>query len=152
MKVVHKFPVTQAWEQTFEVSEGAQVLDIELSDGQPCVWILLDPNAPKVPLTIFAAHTGQPLRHERGIYIKTLHVFNNLGQQIVTHFFSKPQVISPDWYFFYAEELGKDRLFHKDYNDGYYYELIDNKHVRVTDSQLGFDLVNTYTLKKYREE
>ncbi|ENW30650.1 hypothetical protein F923_01220 [Acinetobacter lwoffii NIPH 478] len=47
MKVVHKFPVTQAWEQTFEVSEGAQVLDIELSDGQSCVWILLDPNHPR---------------------------------------------------------------------------------------------------------
>lgn len=90
MKVVHKFPVTQAWEQTFEVSEGAQVLDIELSNGQPCVWILLDPNAPKVPLTIFAVHTGQPLHHEHAIYIKTLHVFNNLGQQIVTHFFRKP--------------------------------------------------------------
>ena len=90
MKVVHKFPVTHAWEQTFEVSEGAQVLDIELSDGQPCVWMLIDLNAPKVPLTIFATHTGQLLQHEHGIYIKTLHVFNNLGQNIVTHFFRKP--------------------------------------------------------------
>lgn len=50
MKVVHKFPITQAWEQNIDVSEGAQVLDIELSDGQPCVWILIDPNAPKMSL------------------------------------------------------------------------------------------------------
>lgn len=150
MKVVHKFPVTQAWEQTFDVSEGAQVLDIEHSNGQPCVWILLDPNAPKVPLTIFAAHTGQPLQHEHGVYIKTLHVFNELGQQIVTHFFKKPNTQENDWYFFYAEELGQDRLFHRDLNDGYYYELVNDKHIKVTDPQLGFDLANTYTLIRYK--
>ena len=90
MKVVHKYPLTQAWEQTFEVSEGAQVLDIELSNGQPCVWIRIDSNTAEVPLTIFAVHTGQPLQYEHGVYIKTLHVFNELGQQIVTHFFRKP--------------------------------------------------------------
>jgi len=53
-KVIWKYPVSPQFD--VELPEDAEVLSVQAQDGKPQMWVLLDPDAPKVKRTFLAVH------------------------------------------------------------------------------------------------
>lgn len=153
-KVIHKFELTSQWSRVIRLREEAEILDIAQQAGQVYLWAMLDLNLPEKDYEIVTVVTGGLIKD--GLkYIKTVHMINAFGENLVLHYFldhSHDHQVGHVMYPFYAEELGKDRIFHKDYHDGFYYELIDGRNHKITDPELGYNLVNVYTLKRHNSE
>lgn len=45
MSVIWKFPVRP--DSAIELPKGATILSVHVQHGQPCLWALVDPSAPK---------------------------------------------------------------------------------------------------------
>lgn len=93
MKVVHKFPISVDLENTLDVHEGAQVLDIAIQNNQICVWVLHDLDQPKKSLKLIAQPTGIVLKeeHQHAIFVKTLHTWDFMPVlTYVLHYFRLP--------------------------------------------------------------
>lgn len=62
-KVIWKFPLEPNTGE-IEVPQGAKLLDIQMQGGVPCIWALVDPNAPKVKVSVVSIGTGQEMHDE----------------------------------------------------------------------------------------
>jgi hypothetical protein len=68
--------------QQIEMPVGAQVLAVEVQNGQPCLWAKVDPTKLNVVCKIATVGTGHPANHAEGLqYIGTyqLHGGNFVG-------------------------------------------------------------------------
>jgi hypothetical protein len=82
MKMIWKWTLTQA--TTIDMPQGAQVLDVQVQHGEPQLWALVDPNAPKVKREFNVYGTGHDLPHNPGTYVGT---FQMQGGAFVFHVF-----------------------------------------------------------------
>ena len=89
MKTIYKFKLQTTDEQQILMPEGAEILTVQLQDGEPQLWALVDTDQPKTKRYIEIFGTGNPIT---GIgprkYIATyqlrggalvFHVFEYLG-------------------------------------------------------------------------
>ena len=85
MKRIWKFPV-RADAFVVEMPEGAKILGVQVQDGEPHLWALVDEFAPKVRRKLATVGTGHPLPDEimEGTHIGT---FQLHGGAIVLHLF-----------------------------------------------------------------
>ncbi len=58
---VWKFPFHTTDNVVIEMPKGAQVLSIQTQHGKPCMWALVDPEAPKVNRLFRVFGTGHPI-------------------------------------------------------------------------------------------
>ncbi|MFH7764579.1 hypothetical protein [Acinetobacter sp. BSP-28] len=85
-KVIHKFELTSQWSQMILLHENAEILDIECKGSKVFLWALLDINMPEKEYEIVTVVTGGLFKD--GLrYIKTLHMINAFGENIVLHYF-----------------------------------------------------------------
>lgn len=70
MQTIWKFPVSP--EMKVQLPADAVVLTIQAQFGEPQMWVLLDPDAPKVDRCFRAFGTGHPIE-------STLTVWNYVG-------------------------------------------------------------------------
>ncbi len=70
---------------TLMMPRGAVVLSVQVQHETPCVWALVDPEAPKVPRRFRWAGTGHPL-DLRGFW-KFVGTFQLHGGDLVFHLF-----------------------------------------------------------------
>lgn len=71
-------------EQTLELPEGAQILDVQIQDRMPQLWALVDSTRPKRPRKIAIYGTGHPVPDNPGTYIAS---FQMNGGALVFHAF-----------------------------------------------------------------
>ena len=71
MKVIWKYAIPNL-ENVIAMPEGAKVLCVHTQRGEPQIWALVDPNAPKVTRTIHIHGTGHPVPDDPGTYIGTI--------------------------------------------------------------------------------
>lgn len=55
---IWKYALAIEDEQVLELREGADALCVEVQRGVPCLWVLLDPAAPRQRRLILTAGTG----------------------------------------------------------------------------------------------
>jgi hypothetical protein len=55
---VRKYPLAVADEQTIEVPSDPRVLHLGMQHGQPCLWLLVDPNKEPMEMVIRILGTG----------------------------------------------------------------------------------------------
>lgn len=87
MKTIYKYPIKI--DDTFEIimPAGSEVLTIQLQNGEPYIWVLVDPDKDSIPHTFYMLGTGhlrKGLRKEN--YIGT---FQLADGRLVFHLFHK---------------------------------------------------------------
>lgn len=88
MKTIHKYPVEIKKENIIPMPKGAQVLTVQLQNGLPYVWALVDPKAPQVNRSIEIYGTGHDIPDIETVrlYIGT---FQSSGGIFVFHVFER---------------------------------------------------------------
>lgn len=83
---VWKFPIPVQDEFALDLPVGAQVLHVDAQAGKPCLWALVDPEAPKAQYTFYVRGTGHEVAED------LIHVgsFQLDGGRFVGHLFERP--------------------------------------------------------------
>ena len=91
MQTIWKFRLDMMDEQTINVPIGSTFLSVQVQRDVPCVWALVDDNAPSVPTTVRIYGTGHPIKFDvTGLeYIGT---FQLSGGALVFHLFTVIEV------------------------------------------------------------
>jgi hypothetical protein len=77
---IWKYPLEVEDLQQIEMPVGAQVLAVEVRNGQPCLWAKVDPTKLNVVCEIATVGTGHPANHAEGLqYIGTYQLGNFVG-------------------------------------------------------------------------
>jgi len=84
MQKIFKYPISLSEAQTIELPEGATMLSIKMQRGFPCMWVLLDPEAPKRLRHFTLYPTGSIIPNRVGKYIDT---FMTHEDKLVFHVF-----------------------------------------------------------------
>jgi hypothetical protein len=61
MQAIWKFPLLIQDGQAVSMPAGAKVLCVQVQNGVPCLWALVDPTAPKLSRNFFTFGTGHPI-------------------------------------------------------------------------------------------
>lgn len=59
--VIHKYPFEVALAVGIDLPAGARILDVQVQDGRPCLWALVDPVAPAVREAFAIYSTGHAI-------------------------------------------------------------------------------------------
>lgn len=81
-KTIWKFPLAVEQRQWITVPNDAQVLSIDVQSGIPCLWMMLDPNAPMTARKIRCFGTGHDVDASHDQFIGTV-----LVGSFVWHYF-----------------------------------------------------------------
>jgi len=84
---IHKYQLTDEVVQDVYLPEGARILALAVQHRVPCLWCLVQPDAPVVRMTVYCYGTGHPLPSDPGEYIGTVQLH---GGELVLHYFRKP--------------------------------------------------------------
>jgi hypothetical protein len=83
MKMIYKFPV-QPGVTKHVLPADAVILTVQVQRGNPFIWVLMDPSAPGVEVTLSTYGTGHPMPYNPGKYVGTFQL-EDLG--LVFHVF-----------------------------------------------------------------
>jgi hypothetical protein len=72
LQTIWKFPLAVTELQTISVPASAKALHLAVQNGTPCVWVLLDPNAPRKQRDILCFGTGNEVLACADRYIGTV--------------------------------------------------------------------------------
>lgn len=81
---IWKFPILVNDEQDIEMPRGADILWVDVQQGQPCIWARVNPAAPRENKRIRIFGTGHPMPDELGDYVGT---FMMKGGALVFHLY-----------------------------------------------------------------
>lgn len=81
----------QIWKFQFDLSESltimmpkqAQIIKVENQNGFPCIWAIVDTNAPKQERRFMVVWTGHPFDYGHDVF----HVGTFVQEQFVWHLF-----------------------------------------------------------------
>lgn len=83
-KKIFKYPLETTGVQTIDMPEGAEILTVQTQREVPCLWTLIDPNAPPLKRTIEIFGTGHEVTDGSRRYIGTYQLYNG---KLVFHCF-----------------------------------------------------------------
>ena len=81
---IWKYPIPTSDGTILEMPDGAVVLTVQVQDGTPCLWALVDPAAMMLPRTFRCYGTGHPVAVVRHEYVGT---YQERGGALVFHLF-----------------------------------------------------------------
>lgn len=86
-RTIHKYPLQiQNRAQAVDIPVGAELLTVQIQNGQPVLWAMVDPDAPKVMRHVQMYGTGWPISVNDEL-IKFLGTVQCNGGILVWHFF-----------------------------------------------------------------
>lgn len=85
MKMIYKYPLNLDSRVVVKMPAGAEVLAVQVQRSTPCLWAVVDPEAPVEVRYFKIFGTGQPL-DERGRYVGT---FQMCGGDFIWHVFEE---------------------------------------------------------------
>ena len=91
--MIWKYELKTTDVQEISMPVGAQLLCVQLQWCMPCLWALVDVNAPKEKREIRIYGTGNPLPLEPGWYVGT---YQSLDGCLIWHVFDLGSEISGD--------------------------------------------------------
>lgn len=84
MKTVWKYPITPNVSDV-QMPKGAKVLTVQMQNGQPCMWVLVDPDEKKETRTFMLIGTGHKV--SPGVDLKYIGTFQLEEGRLVFHLF-----------------------------------------------------------------
>lgn len=52
MQRIYKYPIETVDQQQVKMPDGAQILTVQVQNGKPCLWAMVDPDVAEVTFTI----------------------------------------------------------------------------------------------------
>jgi hypothetical protein len=86
MKTIYKYPFSIDDSVIITMPVGAEILTVQVQHRVPCIWALVDPEAPKVDRYFRVAGTGHSLPENPGKYVGT---FQQLEGNLIFHVFDR---------------------------------------------------------------
>jgi hypothetical protein len=87
MKTIWKFELHTTGQQLFDVPADSQILTVQMQNGTPCIWLMVDPDSElREGLTIEIFGTGHPMHDAEREYIGTYQLD---GGSLVFHAFRR---------------------------------------------------------------
>ena len=91
---IWKFPFEIKDEFEIEIPEEFTVLSVQVQDGQPCIWAVVNPTSPKMRQGFILRGTGHPfsgnLKYAEGNPIRSyIATFQTAEGRLVWHLFFK---------------------------------------------------------------
>ncbi len=89
MKKIFKYPLEITDSQEIHLSPNCQLLSVQIQNGAPTLWAMVDPDARMFPVTVYVIGTGNPVPSEvnTAIYVDTVQL-----NGFVWHVFVNPPV------------------------------------------------------------
>jgi hypothetical protein len=84
MKTIWKYQISITDEQTLSLPQHRKFLSLQLQNGIPCLWFLVDPDTDKESVIFDFFGTGQPINRFIGKFIGTVQLDN-----LVFHLFER---------------------------------------------------------------
>ncbi len=91
---IYKFPFKIADRITIMLEDNARILHVEMQGETPCLWALVDGDAPASPWHFRIIGTGHPIRHEEGAGLEYVATFQQ--PPFVWHLFRSLPVVWVD--------------------------------------------------------
>ena len=89
MKTIWKYQITATSSQTVELPSQYKVLSVQLQNGSPYIWCLVEPQSEKIPVTFSVFGTGHPMPGDfKGRFVGTFQIHNGL---LVLHLFENTE-------------------------------------------------------------
>ena len=90
MKTIYKYPIKIIDRQTFPIPVGANILTVQVQNGNPFVWAMVDTEALTEEVSIRVYGTGHPISDRSNLeYIGTFQ--SMYGGHLVFHVFKEIQ-------------------------------------------------------------
>lgn len=86
MKRIYKYPITVDDKITLSLPLGAKILTVQMQKTCPCLWVMVDPDLPKVERRFCLYGTGMEVK-DNPFYIGS---FQMLGGDLIFHLFELP--------------------------------------------------------------
>lgn len=88
MEKIFKYPIDITDKQSFSMPVGAKILTVQVQNGNPFIWAMVDPEAPTEEVTIRVHGTGHPIYDSSNLeYISTFQ--SMYGVNLVFHVFKE---------------------------------------------------------------
>ncbi len=68
---IWKYPIGISYLQTVSIPRSHSKLTVQIQDGIPCLWAIVDPNEETYNMELYTFRTGQPLPDDYYEYIAT---------------------------------------------------------------------------------
>ncbi len=86
MNRIYKYPVIVTDEFNLTMPVGAKVLSVQVQNGSPQLWAMVDTSEPLSEIRSFRViGTGHPIDSDPGVYIGTFQIH---GGELVLHLFA----------------------------------------------------------------
>lgn len=91
METIYKYQLKVENRQVIEMPAEATPLTIQIQEGNPCLWALVDPSvAIKQERTFLTFGTGHPIASSASlVYIATYQHYQQLNGRLVCHVFEE---------------------------------------------------------------
>jgi len=86
MKTIHKYPLVVQDNNPVLMPDEAQVLCVQMQNGGPCLWALVETDLPKVVRNFLIYGTGHPVSKAQQSYVGTFQMHDG---NLVFHVFEK---------------------------------------------------------------
>lgn len=84
-KAIYKYELVITDRQVISIPEGSSILTVQMQNGRPCMWVLVEVDREPVDRIITCYGTGNPIKSHPGAYIGTV---QSNGGSLVWHFFN----------------------------------------------------------------
>lgn len=78
MKQIWKYKLANLETQIIDMPAGAKILDVQIQNGTPAMWALVDPDATEPPRRFALYGTGWDMPDDPGEYVATFQMPNGL--------------------------------------------------------------------------
>lgn len=100
MITIYKYPLSHGLQQVRPIPVGANIISVQMQDGVPCIWAIVDTTAEVIPVKFQIYGTGQEIPTD--CLLK--HIGSVQDGEYVWHVFMDDTVLIPD------TSLRKDRI------------------------------------------
>jgi hypothetical protein len=90
VKTIYKYPVVVDDEFSVDLPDGAQILSVDTQQGEPMMWAMVDPTAPKSKRAFRVIGTGHPI--DDADHLSFVGTFQVRGGSLIFHLFEKAPV------------------------------------------------------------
>jgi hypothetical protein len=85
MKTIYKYPIEITDKQTLPMPVGANILTVQVQNGNPFIWAMVDTEAPIEGVAIIVYGTEHPI--DESLNLEYIGTFQSNGKCFVFHVF-----------------------------------------------------------------
>jgi hypothetical protein len=88
-RVIWKYPIEITDDQSIDMPSYAEILSVQIQNGVPCIWALVDPDGEKETRKFEIFGTGNPIMVDIGVERTFIGSFFSHDNKLVWHLFER---------------------------------------------------------------